>query len=402
MRLLFLTSLLIPLLAPSAAGQPGGGEEPLPSRSTETAATTIGGYGNALFQRDLNAEMSRMNFERFVLFVGHKFRSSLSLFSELEVEDAKVTGGESGGEFALEQAYLRFDLDRHNYFVAGLFLPRIGIMNEDHLPTGFNGNERTVVETYVIPSAWRELGVGYYGSLEGTPFSYSLALLNGLRAENFEHGSGIRMGRAEGRDAPADNLALTCALQFRAGNFLAQVSGYVGGTAGSTTHQADSLTLPSGPFGTPVMVGEASVQYEEGGVRVRMLGAVVSIPDAEGINRAYANNTPQKEYGLYAEIGYDLFTTISPSQQLIAFVRYERLDLNAVIPPNGIPDGTLDQHHLVVGLTYLPHPNVVTKLDVRFVRTGEPNPALIVDPGPAAVSYRTSNALVSIGIGFSF
>jgi hypothetical protein len=87
---------------------------------------------------------------------------------------------------------------------------------------------------------------------------------------------------------------------------------------------------------------------------------------------------------------------------LIAFVRYERLDLNAVIPPNGIPDGTLDQHHLVVGLTYLPHPNVVTKLDVRFVRTGEPNPALIVDPGPAAVSYRTSNALVSIGIGFSF
>src|SRR4030095_613992 len=88
--------------------------------------TTIGGYGNAFYQRDFNLETSTVNLERFVLFVGHKFNNKISFFSELEVEDAKVEGGEAGGEIALEQCYLKFNLNPDHYFVAGLFLPRIG------------------------------------------------------------------------------------------------------------------------------------------------------------------------------------------------------------------------------------------------------------------------------------
>ena len=53
-----------------------------------------------------NLEASTINLERFVLFVGHNFNSKISLFTEIEVEDAKVSGGEEGGEVAIEQAYL--------------------------------------------------------------------------------------------------------------------------------------------------------------------------------------------------------------------------------------------------------------------------------------------------------
>src|SRR5581483_9986281 len=142
-----------------------------------------------------------MNLDRAVLFVGHRFTDKLSFFSELEVEDAKVEGGSDGGEVAMEQAYLKFDLSPRQYIVAGLFLPRIGIVNENHLPVNFNGVERPMVETMVIPSTWREIGVGFYGQTTAFPLSYSVALLNGLNSAGFEHGGGFEGGRAEGQNA---------------------------------------------------------------------------------------------------------------------------------------------------------------------------------------------------------
>ena len=62
------------------------------------SSTTIGGYGNAFYQRNNNLGTSKLDLERFVLFTGHKFNDKISVFTELEVEDAKETGGESGGE----------------------------------------------------------------------------------------------------------------------------------------------------------------------------------------------------------------------------------------------------------------------------------------------------------------
>jgi hypothetical protein len=153
----------------------------LSDSASYNANTTIGGYGDAFYQRSFNEKFSVINLERFVLFTGHKFNKQISFFSELEVEDAKVSAGEEGGEIALEQCYLKFNLNQSHYIVAGLFLPRIGILNENHLPNTFNGNERTQVETFILPSTWRELGIGFYGSMNRLPINYSVALVNGLR-----------------------------------------------------------------------------------------------------------------------------------------------------------------------------------------------------------------------------
>ena len=63
-------------------------------------------------------------------------------------------------------------------------------------------------------------------------------------------------------------------------------------------------------------------------------------------------------------------------RHLIAFSRYEKLDLNSSIPSNGVTDGTLDQSHILVGLNYVPISTVAIKADVRFEHTGaaRPNP----------------------------
>ena len=196
-----------------------------------TQKTVVSGYGSAAFQRNFNQQQSTVTLERAVLFVGHQFSQKISFFSELEMENAKVEGGVSNNaEIAMEQAFLKFNLNAHQYFIAGLFTPRIGILNENHLPTNFNGVERPIVETLIIPATWRELGVGFYGNSEKIPLNYSFALMNGLEGANFEHGTGIRGGRAEGNLASANNIAVTAAVQYFWKNFKFQVSGYSGGT----------------------------------------------------------------------------------------------------------------------------------------------------------------------------
>ncbi|MDN3580297.1 hypothetical protein [Mucilaginibacter flavus] len=368
--------------------------------------TTIGGYGNAFYQYNKNQKTAKVDLERFVLFIGHKFSDKISFFSEMELEDAKVNGGQPGGEITIEQAYLKFSLNPNHYIVAGLFLPRIGILNENHLPTTFNGNERNYVETLIIPATWRELGVGFYGRLNNLPVNYSLGLMNGLSAGGFTHGTGIVDGRFEGRNATGTNLAITGAVQYYQSGFKAQVSGYYGGTVGIRKTEADSLGLNSGVFGTPVAMGEGDIQYSNQGFQVKILGTILSIPDADKINKAYASNTPKTAYGAYAEIGYDLlyrqgYGKANPAQ-LILFVRDEKFNLNSSIPSNGITDQTLNQNHVVAGFTYLPLRNVAVKADVRLIHGGAQNPALVINPSPVALPYQNNNALINLGIGYSF
>ena len=266
------------------------------------AKTVISGYGELYYQRDFDRKQSLVDLKRAVLFVGHQFTGRIAFFSELEVEDAKVENGSFAGEVGMEQAYLKFSLNPRQYIVAGLFLPRIGIVNENHLPINFNGVERPLVETMIIPSTWREIGVGFYGQTTALPFTYSIAVVNGLNNSSFEHGSGITGGRAEGQFAGANNLAVTAAVHFFAGNWKFQVSGYAGGTTPLNPRAADSLQLESGVFGTPLYLAEGDIQYNNKGISFKALGCNISIPEAASINRAYASNVPSQIYGAYAEL----------------------------------------------------------------------------------------------------
>jgi hypothetical protein len=420
LTIIIISSMILSF--PTFAQQTAKTTEDSVNQNTSQNSTSIGGYGDAIYQNNLSKQVSVMDLERVVLFVGHNF-GDVSFFSELEVENARVSNdeteteddetgiqgnrlstGESEGEVSFEQAYLKFNLDQNHYITTGLFLPTLGIQNVNHLPNSFNGNERTQVETYIIPTTWRELGIGFYGSLTSFPLDYSIAVVNGLNSGNFVHGSGIREGEFEGQNATANNLAVTGAVQLYQGNFKLQLSGYYGGSVGLRPHQADSLQLSSGMFGTPIALGEADIIYEANGLSFKALGTVVSIPDAYDINRAYANNTPQLEYGAYAEVGYNLLYSEQDidARQLIVFARYEKLDMNAQIPSNGIIDGTLNQSHVIIGLNYLPIRNIIIKADVRYEHTGGQNPALIINPSPLAPVYRTDQTFLNLGVGFSF
>jgi hypothetical protein len=257
------------------------------NRGTNNGSTVISGYGSAFYQRNFNQYQSFVTLDRAVLFVGHKFNEKISLFSELEVEHAIIAGTNSDehtsgqGDVSMEQAFLKFNLNSHQYIVAGLFTPRVGITNENHLPVNFNGVERPMVEQLIIPTTWREIGIGFYGSLDRLPVNYSIAIVNGLNSANFQHDTGIGEGEGLGSDASANNLAVAASVQYHLTDIKFQVSAYAGGTVGLSPRGSDSLGLNSGAFGTPLYLGEADLQYAKNGVGIKILGTYISYPDAD-------------------------------------------------------------------------------------------------------------------------
>ncbi len=365
------------------------------------STTVISGYGNVKYSNNLTERRASANVDRLVLFVGHKFNKKITFFSELEIEDAKISGGEVGGEFAIEQAFLKFDINHFNYITAGLFIPRIGVINENHLPTTFNGNDRPFVEQFIIPATWREIGIGYYGTSIRIPgLNYTLALMNGLNSAGFESGSGIRGGRYEGSGANASCLALNGSLLYFKSHFRIQLSGYLGGSAGLTKQEADSLQLDYGSFGTPVELIEANVQYRNKGFVVKALASLVNISNAFEINRAYANNTPEQILGYYGEIGYNLLH--KTDKNFTIFAKYENLDLNLKLPENGIENNLLNQQYLVAGISFQPHKGVIVKADYYYRLTGSQNQSLGVNPYPQSQPFVKEQHYLNLGIGYSF
>ncbi|HLG34648.1 MAG TPA: hypothetical protein VI757_07165, partial [Bacteroidia bacterium] len=337
------------------------------------------------------------NLTRAVMFLGHKFSNRISFFSELEVEDAKMEGGEEGGELAFEQLFLKFNLSKDIYLSAGLFTPRMGIINENHLPTTYNGNNRPYVERYLIPATWRELGVCLYGKSNKLPgFNYTFGIMNGLNSAGFKSGTGIRGGRFEGRDATASNLAVTGSLLYYAGHFRIQASGCYGGSAGLSDADADTFNLDNGTFGTPVLLTEANIQYENKGFSLRALATMIQIPDAEKINSAYDNDVAKAMVGFYGEIGYNFLRLCKKETQknLTLFIRYESLDLNNELPTNLTKNNLLVSSYVTAGLIYQPVKGVAVKADYVSRTTGKPDPA----PSP----FHKTNGFFNLGFGYSF
>lgn len=366
-----------------------------------TSRTSLNGYGNMFYQRNSNLKDASINLEKCMLILRHQFNHKISLYTEAGVEDLNPTKV-NGNEIVIEQAYLKFQIHPNHAILGGLFLPRIGLYNENRFPTQYLGNERNYVETFIIPSTWRHFGLALNGQFSKLPLQYSIALVNGLNSATFEHGSVIREGRFNGRNVSANNLAVIASMQYKKNKIKAQISAYYGGSVNLTPNQADSLYLTSGFFGTPVMLGDVSVRYQSKRIRCTAFGSVVSIPDAASLNRAYANNTPELAYGAYAEIAFGLFQQIrfqqSTIHELMFFARYETYNMNAKIPSNGLTDQTLYQQHVLIGAQYAPIKNVLIKADIRFYNTGKPNPILM----PNMNNYQQNNSLLSIGLAYAF
>ena len=337
--------------------------------------TTLGGYGEVHYTNPTGPNTpAAVNLKRFVIYLAHSFSDQLVFRSELEVEDARIEGGQSGGEVALEQAYLDYRLKDWLTVRTGLVLPPVGIVNETHEPPTFNGVARPAFDHDVIPTTWREIGVGALGSVPWVKgLSYRVYVVNGLKAEGFSADEGIREGRQEGREASFANPSLTGRLEWaRPGGGL-KVGGsfWYGGSANQDP------ALGSGAFAAPITLLSADARYDVGAFAFRGVVANIAVSDAQAINATYGDSVGSRIAGGYVEAAYNVLAALAPAsaQQLKAFVRHERYDTQADAPPGVTKQRSLARRITTFGLTYKPTWNTAFKGDYQLLRnaagTGE-------------------------------
>ncbi len=328
--------------------------------------TTVGGYGEVHYTNRTGPNTpAEVNFRRFIVYLAHSFNDRLTFRSELELEDAKIEGGESGGEVALEQAFLDYRLAERLTVRSGLVLPPIGIINETHEPPTFNGVDRPSFDRNVIPTTWREIGVGALGTVPGVAgVSYRIYVLNGLRADGFSAASGIRGGRQEGREASFANPSFTGRVEWTRPGLKVGGSFWYGGTA-----NGDSA-LGTGPFAAHITLLSVDARYDRGAFMFRGVVANISVSEAQAINARFATAVGSRIAGGYLEAACDLLRALvrSSSQKLNAFVRHERYDTQADVPAGTTKDDSLARRITTFGLSYKPTYNTIFKGDYQLLR----------------------------------
>jgi len=358
---------------------------PIALVAQQTERTTIGGYGEVHYTNPSGPDSpGQVDVKRFVLFFGHSFNDRIGFRSELEVEDTKVEGGEEGGEVALEQAYLDYRFSQAATLRAGLILPPIGIINETHEPPTFNGVSRPSFDDVVIPTTWRDIGLGMVGTLPGSSgLSYRVYLVNGLLASGFSADEGIRGGRQEGKEASFANPSLTGRLEWARLGLKLGGSFWYGGSANQDP------ALGTGRFDNAVALLEADARYDVGPFMFRGVVANISIADADRIDAAFGSQIGSRIAGGYLEGGYNVLSAVAPAsaQQLNAFVRYEHYDTQADVPTGVTDDESLARRITTLGLSYKPLYNVVFKGDYQLLRN------------KAGVG---ESELLSLGVGYQF
>ncbi len=339
---------------------------PLTLAAQEEEHTTLGGYGEVHYTNASGPNSpGEVNVKRFVIFLSHTFNERITFRSELEVEDTKIEGGEDGGEVALEQVYLDYRISPAFTPRVGLVLAPIGIINETHEPPTFNGVARPSFDGDVIPTTWRDIGIGAVGSIPGSSgLSYRVYLLNGLVASGFSGASGIRGGRQEGKEASFANPSLTGRLEWARPGLRVGGSFWYGGSANQDP------SLGTGRFDNAVALISADARYEAGPFMFRGVVANVSIDDAEAINSAFGGNVGSRIAGGYLEGAYNLLHALAPgsAQRLNGFIRHERYNTQAGVPAGLVRDDALARRITTFGLSYKPAYNLAFKGDYQLLR----------------------------------
>ena len=165
-----------PAPAPVVAAAPAPAPAPASAISPNLG---LWGYGEIYYTHPTkDKSLTEADLARAVFGIGYKFDDRTSFNSEFEVEHA-VASSSDAGEFEVEQFYIDHQLTDSINAKAGLYLMPVGLLNEHHEPTNYYGVQRNFVETLIIPSTWREGGVGLHGTSD-IGLTWDLGVTTGL------------------------------------------------------------------------------------------------------------------------------------------------------------------------------------------------------------------------------
>jgi hypothetical protein len=334
---------------------------------------TLGGYGQIDYNQPVSGGTFRngnLDVHRLVLLFGYKFNKKTQFVTEVEFEHVK--------EVFVEQAFLQYEIAPWLKLRGGLMLVPLGIINEYHEPSSFNGVERPNLDTYIVPTTWREIGAGFSGVLTSASLSYQLYLMNGFNGYDGDpHLSGAN-GFRKGRQKGAESFMSSPNLAFRVNYFGIRglqlgLSAY-GGKTQSTLYEgidkSDSGALASADSSVVgiTLVG-ADARYTFGGLNVRGQVNYGVITNSEQYNGFSGSDLGSAMSGWYVELAYNLFHSVSQfASELIPFFRFEQYNTHAGVEVGTTRDPAFERTDLTFGLGWKLTRGAMLKADYQVFK----------------------------------
>jgi hypothetical protein len=350
-------------LQPQAQASPAARVAESPAPVSAAPALSWFGYGELNYTRPAaEPSQARADVGRFVLGAGYRFDERTRLVSEIEIEHA-ISSSSDPGEVEIEQAYIEHDLNASVRAQMGLFLIPSGLINENHEPTRYYGVFRNFVETAIIPSTWREGGVGLQGN-SAVGLRWDVGVTTGFDLSRWD--AAASEGIASPLGSIHQELALARAKDL-SGYLALQYTGINGLKLGGSIFAGGAGQGEPGFAGSRVSLWETHARWQPGSWDLAALYARGHISGTAALNESLAGNPtliPQDFFGWYIEAAWR--ARVGKPWPLVPFLRYERFNtassytmLNAVTAPQPLADRIA----LTAGLQWQFAPGVIFKVD---------------------------------------
>lgn len=325
------------------------------------SAVTVGAYGEMLYNQP-NGQNGELDVQRLVVLFGYRFDDRTQFVTEIEFEHVE--------EVFVEQAFVNYMAAPNFNIRGGLMLVPMGIINEFHEPTTFNGTERPAMDNAIVPTTWRELGVGVTGRFNSISLGYQAYIFNGFKSTEADgeggvtgmlRGSnGLRGGRQKGIQSTINKPNLSTKLDYYGVPGLRLgFSTYLG----RTQAEDDVQEFEGADVGLAMFGLDARYAFQKFTARGQFVHA--SLSDTEAYNNLTGNNLGSSLKGWYVEGAYNVLP-FGNRQKLFAFVRYENFDTHASTAGNLLENDAYNRTDVTTGLTYHIAPGVVVKGDYQF------------------------------------
>ncbi len=339
---------------------------------------TIGGYGQLDYNQPFgnnSIQNGTLDVHRMVLLFGYRFNDRLNFVTEIELEHVK--------EIYVEQAFLNYGINTYLQVRGGLMLVPMGIINEYHEPTTFNGVERPLIDKYIAPTTWRELGIGFTGTIPEISVKYQAYIMNGFSSYNGSAQLSGKYGMRKGRQKGAESYIRTPVFAGRVEYFgmlglNIGVSTYLGKTQSSLFKNADRADNPA------IMMADSSVvnmsmfgmdaQYNKKGFQLRAQVYYTTLSNTAQYNHFTSsdntlNDLGNSMYGYYVEAGYNVFQEFTKIRsELITFVRYTAYDTQNTIADDMVKNPDYNVQAITTGIGWKPVSAVAVKADLQFTK----------------------------------
>ncbi len=312
---------------------------------------TIGGYGEVHYNQVLDKSKrtnGTLDVHRMVLFFGYNFSKKTQFVTEVEMEYAN--------ELWVEQMFVQHKLTDFMNVKAGLLLIPMGIINEFHEPTTFNGVERPLIDNKIAPSTWREVGIGFSGNILPASLKYQVYMVNGASSYDgtsglFNGSNGIRSGRQKGTKSYISTPNFTGKIDYYGIRGLnIGLAGYFGKSQSKLYNNLDATNTTLVAKADSSVVGMSMLgldaRYNYKGLELRGQAYYTSFSNTEQYNKftrksGKFNDLGESMMGYYIEAGYNVLRLFPEAKmEVVLFVRYQ--DYNMHLTVNGNQTAKID------------------------------------------------------------